>query len=147
MDPTAPDARHLVEYLADRDESCPACGYNLRGLRDDRCPECRGELRLTLQRAEPDLRTYLAAVLGLAAGAGFSGVLWVVGLAAGTDAIRSPLMRTLLVASVIEGALLAALLCLGPAFRRRSAGARIAAAVACWIATGLLAAIVARSIR
>lgn len=42
------DAGRLVEFLQDRDVSCPLCGYNLRNLTDDVCPECRENLRLTV---------------------------------------------------------------------------------------------------
>lgn len=33
----------LRDYLAERDEPCRTCGFNLRGLTYERCPEC-GEL-------------------------------------------------------------------------------------------------------
>lgn len=62
----------LVEYLSHRDEACPSCGYNLRGLKTDRCPECHELLRLRVGLAEPKLGTFIAGLVGLAAGAGFS---------------------------------------------------------------------------
>lgn len=65
----------LAEYLAQRDEACPSCGYNLRGLTTDRCPECHELLRLRVGLAEPKLGTFIAGLVGLAAGAGFSVLL------------------------------------------------------------------------
>src|SRR5690348_785690 len=37
-------------YLADRDEPCPRCGYNLRGVESEQCPECGERLELGLVR-------------------------------------------------------------------------------------------------
>lgn len=65
----------LAEFLADRDEPCPSCGYNLRGLTRDVCPECREPLALGVQLAEPKLKAFIATVLGLAVGGGFSAML------------------------------------------------------------------------
>jgi hypothetical protein len=36
----------LESYLADHDEPCPKCGYNLRGLRGKVCPECGAPIDL-----------------------------------------------------------------------------------------------------
>lgn len=61
----------LREFLAQRDAPCPACGYNLRGLREPRCPECNQQLRMSVALLEPALGLWLAAVLGIGAvGAG-----------------------------------------------------------------------------
>ena len=44
-----PDANDMLRlYLAERDEACPGCGYNLRGLSGERCPECARELVLAV---------------------------------------------------------------------------------------------------
>jgi hypothetical protein len=70
------DTGRLVEFLQDRDASCPLCGYNLRNLTDETCPECRHELRLTvgvdgvrfgwfLAAVTPSLFSGIAAVLML----------------------------------------------------------------------------------
>lgn len=38
---TQPDTSLVLEvFLEDRDEACPSCGYNLRGLKATECPEC-----------------------------------------------------------------------------------------------------------
>jgi hypothetical protein len=47
------DARLLREFLADRDRSCPTCGYNLRNLTSMFCPECGAELRLQVGTPAP----------------------------------------------------------------------------------------------
>ena len=65
----------LTDYLAGRDEPCPACGYNLRDLCGDRCPECGDGLALRLGLADPRVGTLVAGLIGLSAGAGLSGLL------------------------------------------------------------------------
>lgn len=67
----------LETFLAGRDEPCPGCAYNLRGLTGNRCPECNQELQVGLLLAEPRLGALIAAIVGLAVGAGASGV-WLV---------------------------------------------------------------------
>jgi hypothetical protein len=47
--PGVPDP--LRAYLAIKDEPCPECGYNLRGVEDGRCPECGHGLRLAVEGA------------------------------------------------------------------------------------------------
>lgn len=69
------DTQTLREYLAARDAPCPGCGYNLRGLPGDRCPECRQELVLAVRLAEPRLAAWIAGLVGLCFGVGFSGLL------------------------------------------------------------------------
>jgi hypothetical protein len=36
---------YFAHHLADHDEPCPRCGYNLRGLIVRRCPECGSRLK------------------------------------------------------------------------------------------------------
>lgn len=67
----------LAAYLSDRDEACPSCGYNLRGLASDRCPECMTELVLRVAMAEPRLGLFLSTVVAWSLGAGFSALLLV----------------------------------------------------------------------
>lgn len=49
-EPAAPatdrDVEVLKTLLADRDITCSACGYNLRGLAEPACPECNEPLAL-----------------------------------------------------------------------------------------------------
>ena len=66
---------HLVSFLADRDEPCPACTYNLRALRTDRCPECNRELVLQLRLAEPRQGAWVAAVISASVMLGFNAML------------------------------------------------------------------------
>ena len=42
------DEQALLEFLADRDMPCPACGYNLRMLNKPTCPECGLPIKLTV---------------------------------------------------------------------------------------------------
>jgi len=67
----------LRSYLADRDEDCPMCSYNLRGLTGPMCPECGEGLRMRVSLCEPRLGLYLFGVVGWAVGVGFSGLLLV----------------------------------------------------------------------
>mgnify|MGYP006289825907 CR=1 FL=1 len=71
------DARLLQTFLADRDEPCPVCGYNLRQLQSDRCPECGRALQLRVGSVEPRLFWYLVMLLPLMCSAGV-GVLFLV---------------------------------------------------------------------
>ena len=77
---TADDVSALVEYLRDRDEPCPLCRYNLRGLTGTRCPECGRALRLSVGLVEPLLGPWLLGALPLIGCAGL-GVFGVIGLA------------------------------------------------------------------
>jgi predicted Zn-ribbon and HTH transcriptional regulator len=61
----------LAIFLADRDEGCPKCGYTLRGLKLKRCPECSERLVLRVGLADLHDRSYIAGMVGLAAGAGY----------------------------------------------------------------------------
>ncbi|HEX3357947.1 MAG TPA: hypothetical protein VHS31_13325, partial [Tepidisphaeraceae bacterium] len=65
----------LRTFLAGRDIECPQCHYNLRDLVGDRCPECGDQLVLRVNLAEPKLGVMIAGLVGLSAGAGFSGLL------------------------------------------------------------------------
>ena len=65
----------LQAFLSGRDVACPACGYNLRDLQGSRCPECGDELHLQVGLVEPRQAAAIAGLIGLAAGAGMSGLL------------------------------------------------------------------------
>ena len=65
----------LLDFVHDRDVSCPGCGYNVRNLLSDRCPECGEQLQLGLQLVEPRQAAPIAGLVGLAAGLGLGGLL------------------------------------------------------------------------
>jgi hypothetical protein len=50
MSPAPADA--IRSYLAERDEACPGCGYNLRGAQEPVCPECGREIRISIARGD-----------------------------------------------------------------------------------------------
>ncbi|MEM9419610.1 MAG: hypothetical protein AAGA25_11260 [Planctomycetota bacterium] len=62
----------LQDYLANREEACPSCGYNLRGLMGNTCPECGVALTLRVGLMEPRL-------MGLIAGLGSASVAFGIG--------------------------------------------------------------------
>ncbi|MGH7244447.1 MAG: hypothetical protein ACREJD_13635 [Phycisphaerales bacterium] len=66
MTPIA-DASALRVFLESRDEPCPSCGYNLRGLASGACPECKHVPRLQLLK--PDWPSRGRVRLALALGA------------------------------------------------------------------------------
>ena len=70
----------LRRYLAERDEPCPMCEYNLRGLTGAVCPECGEAFRLRVRLSEPKLAAYLCGLIGLSVGVGFSGIMFAWGL-------------------------------------------------------------------
>lgn len=72
-----PDDEALIAWLADHDELCPACRYELRGLATTRCPEC--DSRLSLGVSSPDIRfgPWLVSVISFALGLGFDAVVCV----------------------------------------------------------------------
>lgn len=66
------DAELLHRYLRARDEPCPLCGYNLRGLQGLTCPECGKVLRLHVGLVHPNLRAFIAGLVPLAGTFGFA---------------------------------------------------------------------------
>jgi len=63
----------LVDFLRERDQTCPRCGYNLRNLTTPVCPECEEPLVLAVKAEHLNLIPY---VVTLAPGI-FSGLLLV----------------------------------------------------------------------
>ncbi len=59
----ADEAALLLEFLRDRDVSCPLCGYNLRNLSACTCPECRETLALAVGFRRPRFGWLLATVI------------------------------------------------------------------------------------
>lgn len=72
-----PAAPSLRSFLAEQDAPCPSCGYNLRGLTGGFCPECHEALELRVGLVHRKLGAFVTALVGLAAGAGFGGMLLV----------------------------------------------------------------------
>ncbi|MCZ6836267.1 MAG: hypothetical protein O7G85_10870 [Planctomycetota bacterium] len=67
-----PNDRDLLKAFLDRrDESCPLCGYNLRGLTGSQCPECAKALVLRVGLEEPNLGAYVTGLIALASATGF----------------------------------------------------------------------------
>ena len=72
----------IIAHLHERDEPCPACGYNLHGIPTPICPECGTELAVTVCRAKDALGPWLLGLIVTAAGLGFSSVMSIAGIAA-----------------------------------------------------------------
>lgn len=68
-DQTRDEAGAIVAWLADRDEPCPVCGYNLRGSPAASCAECGSPLSLTVASSRlkdgPWLLAFAAFVMAL----------------------------------------------------------------------------------
>ncbi len=141
MPDPAPIPSHSVvlrEFLSDRDAPCPACGYNLRGLTGDRCPECSELLELRVGLVHAKLASFIATLVALAAGAGFSGLLllyfFFVILTRGRN-MRQEWAFLLSTGGglVVEGGLLLLLIAWRPRLGRRGPGVRWSIAGACWL--------------
>jgi len=72
---TEPNARDdlLRDYLAERDEPCPVCGYSLRGLTGPSCPECGASLRLAIAPQRAGDKAWLMGLIAISAALGFAG--------------------------------------------------------------------------
>jgi hypothetical protein len=79
VDSPPSDEQRLIDFLADRDEPCPQCGYNLRNLQSGRCPECGQAICLAVALVEPYLKAWIAMLAALCAGGGI-GMLWIAGI-------------------------------------------------------------------
>ncbi|MCW5776452.1 MAG: hypothetical protein KIS87_08450 [Phycisphaeraceae bacterium] len=134
------DTDRLREYLAERDEPCPSCGYNLRGLAGQACPECGLGLTLRVGLTEPATGALIATIVGLAVGAGWSGsitALYVV-FSLGHGGWASFWEWSVLVPTFLFLGTLTALLGSRAGrswFRRRSQDKRALLVVAAWTAT------------
>lgn len=76
----------LLQFVTERDATCPLCGYNVRNLTRPVCPECRQRLELRVGVAQISIGWYLAALIPCA----FSG-------------IAAVLLTAMIVASVLGG--------------------------------------------
>lgn len=62
-------------YMAEHDDACPRCDYNLHGLTGSICPECGEPIVLGVRPAHDNFAAPITGLIGLSAGAGFCGVL------------------------------------------------------------------------
>lgn len=133
------DGAALRAFLADRDVPCPGCGYNLRGLTTERCPECAERLALRVAAHVPWSRGFIAGVIGLASGAGFSGLLVVYALIRMAQTGRgSPprgFLLIVLLGATIQSLLLTVLLNSKASFRTMSPLKRGWLVAGCWALT------------
>lgn len=136
-----PDHVLLRTFLAERDAPCPSCGYNLRGLTAARCPECNQVLVLKVGLAEPRLGAWIAGIVGLAAGAGFSGLLLVsllvLLLREGTGSFLPEFVLVTGGGLIVEGLALSWWVRFGPRIRRLELPARAGLAAGCWFLSGI----------
>lgn len=125
----------LAEYLANRDEACPGCKYNLRGLVGDRCPECNQQLVLRIALTEPRLGGFLAALVGLSIGAGFNGLLTVYGLIVfeSRGSSPGPFLQITGIGAAVFCVAIFFLLRRRNAFRRMSPVWRFSIIALCWL--------------
>ena len=134
--PARVDVDFLRNFLAGRDAPCPNCGYNLRDLTGDRCPECGQALILRIQLAEPKMAAFLTGLVGLSAGAGFSGLLliyfFLIVWLKGISGAGAGWIWTDVIGLAVQGAALFVWLRLRARLRVMSAGSRWALALACW---------------
>jgi len=127
----------LRAFLAEHDEPCPGCGYNLRGLTGEACPECGEELRLRVGMVEPRLGLFVAGLIGLAAGAGFNGLMLMLFataiFTAGTLSRRDSAVLALLACGFVAGVVvIVAWVRYRSWVRHRSKRGRVGLAWACW---------------
>lgn len=124
----------LVTYLRDREEPCPACRYNLRGLTGEACPECGEPLRLRVGLVNPKLAAYFTLLCAAACGAGGSGLMLLLVLAqAPGDWLVEQLAGWVLMAmAVVTWTMVATTLRCARRLRRLGAWSRWSWAVAAW---------------
>jgi len=138
MDPepqaAAPSEASLIHtFLATRDEPCPGCNYNLRGLTGETCPECEHTVRLCVAQKEPaSLQNVVwCAAIGLVFVAGYSLYLLVTFLGSPPPTGVSSTMRVYLSAWIAIASIRFCVGIGGVVFgimrrrRRKGAGARI----------------------
>ena len=70
--PEQDDTPLLTQFLADRDVTCPRCGYNLRGGASSACPECGDGLQLQVGLVYPRMAAYITTLVATSVGLGGS---------------------------------------------------------------------------
>lgn len=130
-------AELLRQFLERQDVACPACGYNLRGLLTNRCPECAGIVVLGVGPEQPRMAAFIAGLLGLASGTGFSGLLLIYAIVMvwvrGRGGIQTSFLLVTAAGLAIEGALLLVWLYRGAKIRQSNSQWRWYLAVSCWL--------------
>lgn len=147
-----PAAPSLRSFLAEQDAPCPSCGYNLRGLTGGFCPECHEALELRVGLVHRKLGSFITSLVGLAAGAGFSGLLllyffFVVMTRGRTMRQEWAFLLTTGGGSVVEGGLLLLLIAWRTRLARRGASVRWTIAGACWLLSVVNLVLFAMSVR
>lgn len=123
------------------------CGYNLRNLTSPRCPECGEQVELHVKLAEPKTAAWLAGVVGLSAGLGFSMLFLLLVLCLGPlDLYFLARAWPLWMGGAVEGVLLVMWIRKAMWLRRRSARDRRLAAILCWGLTGLIVTLFGKSV-
>ncbi len=129
----------LRAYLRAQDCACPGCGYNLRDLTSAVCPECGDALTLRLALEEPRLRSWIAGLVGLAAGLGFNALLLVyITLMLAREGLTriDRLMEGFVIhnvgGAIIEGVLVMLWIRKRPLIRRQRPSVRFWLVMACW---------------
>jgi len=110
------EQRFLGDWLADRDEPCPVCGYNLRACTAPQCPECGGALKLAVSMEDPSPGGWLLAVIACALAAGFDLIasliylvmmLWIAIVQGPLPASAVPMVMLMLASVLVPGVLCA----------------------------------------
>lgn len=129
-------ATQLESYLADRDEPCPSCSYNLRALKGTACPECGQSLTLRVGLETPNLAAFITGLIGISAAFGFCAMLlsWALYIAILEQNQRvMDDIGTLIAEFVINGAMLWVWVLSSGRIRRQAPRARWSLAAACWL--------------
>jgi len=85
--PAHDDAEFLRLYLAERDVSCPKCGYNLRACVSGMCAECGARIRIHLHPIIKLPRSWTAGIAGLWTGVALSMIVSFVALTRGPSVL------------------------------------------------------------
>jgi hypothetical protein len=141
----------LLRFLANRDVPCPVCGYNLRSAASDRCPECGGQFEFCPGSLDLRLGPWILMLIAASIPLGFVvlalgslGLVMVIEYAVGG---RSALgidhvVLGLLAVGVVCAAALWAMAKRRRAIWKMSPRRQWAAAIAAWVATAAIWALI-----